>query len=435
MAAAFRRTANNATRIIAGTQAVTTYAAPTHALATYTTHVDGIGHAQVWATHATLIRPLAGAARAYRASPVPQVDCRRAAHHATKTCAHVRSFASANHDTVTAATAAVADQEHEQGVAASTDATQETWQEKANGEKEFGGGDEDEEDLDHDWDKEVELAIDAPTSAQPPRLVDPADDDTKTRRPPARSTAPLAVYDVLNLIQLRWKEKMYHRAQTRPHRVQVDETVEVCLHLNVDVRKADQMVRGATSLPHSHREVKLLVFAEGADAETARASGADEIGNQTTVDEFLEANGKKKAKQWDVMIATQDSVKMLGKVSRLLGPRRLMPTPKAGTLVASADLSDAVKRVKHSYISYRADRFGHISAGVAKCSMPLEDIQDNVLSFVKSILDVRPQAVKAQGYVLKAYMKSHMGPAFNVDVRDLINEASSMDDDPTTETP
>ena len=189
------------------------------------------------------------------------------------------------------------------------------------------------------------------------------------------------------------------------------------LHLNIDVRKSDQIVRGATSLPHQHKALKVLVFANGADAEVALASGADAVGTPDTVDEFLARGGKKKAKSWDVIVSTTDAVRALGRVSRLLGPRGLMPTAKAGTLVESADLAEVVRRVKRSYVPYRAERAGIVGAGVAKVSMDI----DSSLAYARLTKeDSRTTLGRESSFVKRAYVKSSMSRAVPLSVRELL---------------
>src|SRR5205823_2861193 len=163
-------------------------------------------------------------------------------------------------------------------------------------------------------------------------------------------------------------------------RAKFDETVEVHMSLGIDTTQSDQMIRGSVSLPHGvGKTVRVVVFCQGDNVAKAKDAGADYAG----ADDLIEKIQKEGWTEFDVALATQD---LMGKVSRLgkvLGPRGLMPTPKAGTVVPpSGDVAGAVKEFKAGKVEYRADKGGNVHAGVGKMSFEDDKLADNVTAFV-----------------------------------------------------
>jgi len=186
-----------------------------------------------------------------------------------------------------------------------------------------------------------------------------------------------------------------------------DETVEVATRLSVDPRQADQIVRGTVVLPHGTGKVaRVLVIAQGEKAQEATAAGADFVGI-----EYLE----KIQGGWldfDVMVTTPDQMGKVGPLGRLLGPRGLMPTPKAGTV--TMDVGRAVTEIKGGKIEFRVDRTGNVHAPIGKVSFDREKLADNLTAFMDSIVRARPAAAKG-GYVQSVTVSSTMGPGVPVD--------------------
>jgi large subunit ribosomal protein L1 len=175
-------------------------------------------------------------------------------------------------------------------------------------------------------------------------------------------------------------------------RAKFDETVEVHVSLGIDPTQSDQMIRGSVSLPHGLGKVKrVVVFCQGDNVAKAKDAGADFAGS----DDLLEKIQKEGWLDFDVALATQD---MMGKVSRLgkvLGPRGLMPTPKAGTVIAAGqDVTQAVKEQKAGKVEYRADKGGNVHGGVGKISFDDDKLVGNVMAFVDQIRAVKPAGVK-----------------------------------------
>lgn len=186
-----------------------------------------------------------------------------------------------------------------------------------------------------------------------------------------------------------------------------DETVEIATRLSVDPRKADQIVRGTVVLPHgTGKTVRVLVIAEGPKAEEAETAGADFVGT-----EYVE----KIQDGWmdfDVVVATPDQMGKVGPLGRILGPRGLMPTPKAGTV--TMDVERAVSDIKAGKIEYRVDKSGNVHAPIGRVSFELDQLEENLGAFMDSIVRARPAAAKG-GYVQSVTVSSTMGPGVPVD--------------------
>lgn len=186
-----------------------------------------------------------------------------------------------------------------------------------------------------------------------------------------------------------------------------DETVEVAVRLGVDPRHADQIVRGTVVLPAgTGRSVRVLVIAVGDKAREAEAAGADFVGN-----EFI-AKIKEGWLDFDVMIATPDQMGQIGQLGRVLGPRGLMPNPKAGTV--TMNVGQAVKETKAGKIEFRVDKGGNVHAAIGKVSFELEALETNFSAFMDQIVRSKPSAAKGV-YVRNVAVSSTMGPGVRVD--------------------
>jgi large subunit ribosomal protein L1 len=186
-----------------------------------------------------------------------------------------------------------------------------------------------------------------------------------------------------------------------------DETVEVAVRLGVDPRHADQIVRGTVVLPAgTGKSVRVLVIAVGDKAREAEAAGADFVGT-----EFLQKI-KDNWLDFDVLIATPDQMGQLGALGRVLGPRGLMPNPKAGTV--TFDVGRAVKEVKAGKIEFRVDKGGNVHAAIGKVSFALDALQTNFAAFMDQIVRSKPAAAKGV-YVRNVAVSSTMGPGVTVD--------------------
>ena len=187
-----------------------------------------------------------------------------------------------------------------------------------------------------------------------------------------------------------------------------DSTVEVAMRLGVDPRKADQMVRGTVSLPHgTGKTARVAVFATGDKAEEARAAGADIVGG----DELA----KRIEGGWldfDSVVATPDMMRVVGRLGKVLGPRGLMPNPKAGTV--TMDVARAVKELKAGKIEFRVDKSGIVHAAVGKKSFSVEALEQNLQTFMEAIVRAKPAAAKGH-YIRSVTVSSTMGPGVPLD--------------------
>ena len=187
-----------------------------------------------------------------------------------------------------------------------------------------------------------------------------------------------------------------------------DETIEFHVKLGVDSRHADQQVRGAVVLPNgTGKKVRVLVFAKGDKASEAQAAGADYVG----AEEYIEKIQKENWLDFDVVIATPDMMGVVGRIARVLGPKGLMPNPKAGTV--SADVAKAVADVKAGKIEYRLDKTNIIHCPIGKASFGAQKLQENFDVLMGAILKAKPATAKGQ-YVKSVAVASTMGPGIKI---------------------
>lgn len=182
-----------------------------------------------------------------------------------------------------------------------------------------------------------------------------------------------------------------------------DETVEVAVSLGIDPRKSDQLVRGAVSLPKGlGKKIKVIVFAEGDKAAAATAAGADVVGSGDLAEKVLGG-----WTEFDIVIASPDMMKHVGKLGKVLGPQGKMPSPKSGTV--TADVAAAVREFKAGKVEFRTDAGGNVHAPVGKRSFKAEDLEANLRAFLDHLIAMRPPAVKGQ-FVRKVSVSTTMGP-------------------------
>ncbi|MCJ7855085.1 50S ribosomal protein L1 [Lachnospiraceae bacterium NSJ-143] len=187
-----------------------------------------------------------------------------------------------------------------------------------------------------------------------------------------------------------------------------DETVEAHIRLGVDSRHADQQVRGAVVLPHgTGKKVRVLVFAKGPKAEEAEAAGADFVGGQELVPKIQNENWF----EYDVVVATPDMMGVVGRLGRVLGPKGLMPNPKAGTV--TMDVAKAVNDIKAGKIEYRLDKTNIIHVPIGKVSFGSEKLSENFQTLMSAIIKAKPQAAKGQ-YLKSVVIATTMGPGVKI---------------------
>ena len=208
-------------------------------------------------------------------------------------------------------------------------------------------------------------------------------------------------------IALRYEPKKAIELVKQASFAKFDETVEVAVRLGVDPRHADQVVRGTVVLPAgTGKTVRVLVIAAGEKAREAETAGADYVGTeyvQKIKDGWLD---------FDVLVATPDQMGQLGQLGRVLGPRGLMPNPKAGTV--TFDIARAVREVKAGKIEFRVDKGGNVHAAIGKVSFPAEALETNFTAFMDQIVRSKPSAAKGV-YVRNVAISSTMGPGVAID--------------------
>ena len=187
-----------------------------------------------------------------------------------------------------------------------------------------------------------------------------------------------------------------------------DETVEIHVRLGVDSRHADQQVRGAIVLPHgTGKSVKVLVFAKGDNVKIAEEAGADYVGAEELVSKIQGENWF----DFDVVVATPDMMGIVGRLGKVLGPKGLMPTPKAGTV--TPNVAQAIAEIKAGKIEYRLDKTNIIHCPIGKASFGAEKLQENFDALMGAIIKAKPAAAKGQ-YIKSCVVASTMGPGVKV---------------------
>ncbi|MEO0751610.1 MAG: 50S ribosomal protein L1 [Pseudomonadota bacterium] len=194
-----------------------------------------------------------------------------------------------------------------------------------------------------------------------------------------------------------------------------DETVEIAMNLGVDVRHADQMVRGVVGLPNgTGKDVRVAVFARGPKADEAKEAGADVVGAEDLMETVQGGTI-----EFDRCIATPDMMPIVGRLGKVLGPRNLMPNPKVGTV--TMDVADAVKAAKGGEVQFKAVKGGIVHAGVGKASFDEAKLVENVRAFVSAVSKAKPTGVKGT-YMKKISLTSTMGPGVSIEVDNAASE-------------
>lgn len=191
-------------------------------------------------------------------------------------------------------------------------------------------------------------------------------------------------------------------------KVKFTESVDVAIRLGVDPRKSDQNVRGSTVLPNgTGKTVRVAVFAQSENAEKALAAGADVVGMDDLHDRMKEGD-----LNFDVVIATPDAMRVVGKLGQLLGPRGLMPNPKVGTV--STDVETAVRNAKAGQVRYRTDKAGIIHSTIGKANFEVDALKGNLAALLKDLVKLKPSSAKGI-YLQKIAISTTMGPGILVD--------------------
>ncbi|MEJ2404766.1 MAG: 50S ribosomal protein L1 [Candidatus Thiodiazotropha sp.] len=190
--------------------------------------------------------------------------------------------------------------------------------------------------------------------------------------------------------------------------VKFPESIDVSVNLGVDARKSDQVVRGASVLPHgTGKTVRVAVFAQGANADAAKEAGADIVGFEDLADDIKAGN-----MDFDVVIASPDAMRIVGQLGQILGPRGLMPNPKVGTV--TPDVAQAVQNAKAGQVRYRTDKAGIIHCSIGKVDFEPQKLKENLESLLAALVKAKPSAAKGV-YLRKVTVSSTMGPGLAID--------------------
>ena len=225
---------------------------------------------------------------------------------------------------------------------------------------------------------------------------------TKAAREAFAGKENLSVEDAVSLVKANANAKF-------------DETVEIAVNLGVDIRHADQMVRGVVGLPNgTGKDVRVAVFARGPKADEAKEAGADIVGAEDLMETIQ--GGKI---EFDRCIATPDMMPIVGRLGKVLGPRNLMPNPKVGTV--TMDVADAVKAAKGGEVQFKAVKGGIVHAGVGKASFDEAKLVENIRAFMSAVAKAKPSGAKGS-YMKKASVSSTMGPGVTLDIENAVSE-------------
>lgn len=191
-------------------------------------------------------------------------------------------------------------------------------------------------------------------------------------------------------------------------RTKFKESLDIAINLGIDTKKQDQMVRGSTTLPHGvGKEIKVAVFASGDEAEAAQQAGADVVGLEDLAESVKAGNY-----DFDVVLATPQSMRVLGPLGRILGPRGLMPNPKSGTV--TNDMATAVKNAKSGQVQFRADRGGVVHGCVGQVGQSEEQVKENIAALLEDLRKAKPASAKGT-YLKKVTLSTTMGPGVSIE--------------------
>ena len=187
-----------------------------------------------------------------------------------------------------------------------------------------------------------------------------------------------------------------------------NESVDVSVNLGIDARKSDQVVRGSTVLPNgTGKTIRVAVFAQGANADAAKAAGADVVGFEDLAEQVKGGNIN-----FDLVIATPDAMRVVGQLGQILGPRGLMPNPKVGTV--TADVTTAANNAKAGQVQYRADKGGIVHCTIGKANFEVKALHENLQALMAGLIKAKPSTAKGI-YIKKVTLSSTMGPGVPVD--------------------
>jgi large subunit ribosomal protein L1 len=198
-----------------------------------------------------------------------------------------------------------------------------------------------------------------------------------------------------------------------------DESVDVAVRLGVNPRQADQMVRGAISMPYgSGKTVRVVVFAEGDAARAATEAGADHVGSDDLIEKINSG-----WTDFDSAVSVRNLMAKVGRLGRVLGPRGLMPNPKSGTVVGPEEIAKVIKEIKGGRVEFRVERAGIVQAAIGKASMPVEQLRENALTLIRELIRLKPASAKGS-YLRGVTISTTMGPGIRLDPNEVARVTS-----------
>jgi large subunit ribosomal protein L1 len=229
-----------------------------------------------------------------------------------------------------------------------------------------------------------------------------------------RSKKYRAIYEKIEKKEVYSPEEAIAFLKANPS-ARFDETIELSVHLGLDVKKLQQPVRGSINLPHgSGKQIKVLVFAQGENLERAKNAGADYYGGNELIEKI-----KGGWLDFQAVVATPDMMRNIAPLGKILGPRGLMPNPKSGTV--TFEIEKIVEELKKGRIEFKMDKDGNIHIPIGKISFPMEKLVDNLYAALRAIIAARPQGAKGV-YLKSAHISSTMGPSFALDINKISQE-------------
>lgn len=221
-----------------------------------------------------------------------------------------------------------------------------------------------------------------------------------------------SIYEKIDIAKTYTIEQAVQTLRDCP-KVKFDETIDVSIHLGVDSKKSDQQVRGTVSLPHgTGKNVRVVVVAKGEKLQDAKDAGAFQAGSDDIIEKI-----KGGWTDFDVLVCTPDLMREVGKLGKVLGPRGLMPTPKAGTV--TNDVAKAVAEHKTGMIEYKVDKSGVVNNGVGKVSFPANKLVENIQTYIAAVNRSKPSTSKGQ-YLKSMHLSTTMGPGLKVDLSGMV---------------
>lgn len=199
--------------------------------------------------------------------------------------------------------------------------------------------------------------------------------------------------------------------------VKFDASIDVQVKLNADANVSDQVVRGTTALPHgTGRQIRVVVLTKDEAGNAAKAAGADHVGGDDMIQKIMQG-----WMEFDVVVASPSLMKDIAKLGKVLGPRGLMPSPKAGTV--TENLAEAVKEIKKGRVEFKMDKQSNLHSSIGRLSFDNAKIADNTRAFMNSVVSSKPKGVKG-AFVMKAHLSSTMGPGVELDITEIAREGA-----------